>query len=105
MFFGDCISEMNYIYIGLTSSTLSRKLTLQLSHTSSIAQLFKEYSCPTNEFRKILTENTTTLEQQNNQQKLQILDALYIRNLQPKLNRINFETSANVYIFNYLVSL
>ena len=28
--------------------------------------------------------------------KLQILEALYIRNLQPALNRINFQTSANV---------
>ena len=33
---------------------------------------------------------------QNNKQKLQILKALHIRNIQPKLNRINFETSANV---------
>ena len=29
-------------------------------------------------------------------QKLQILEALHIRNMQPKLNRINFKTSANV---------
>ena len=36
------------------------------------------------------------LEHQNNKQKLQILEALYIRNLQPALNRINFQTSANV---------
>ena len=42
------------------------------------------------------TENTTILEHQNNEQKLQILEALHIRNIQPKLNRINFETSANV---------
>ena len=41
------------------------------------------------------TENTTILEQ-NNKQKLQILEALLIRNIQPKLNRMNFETSANV---------
>ena len=48
------------------------------------------------EFPKILTDNTTILEHQNNKQKLQILEALYIRNLQPALNRINFQTSANV---------
>ena len=29
-------------------------------------------------------------------QKLQILEALHIKNIQAKLNRINFETSANV---------
>ena len=37
------------------------------------------------------------LEQQNNQQKLQILEALHIRNMQPKLNRSNLKTSANVF--------
>ena len=48
------------------------------------------------QLRKILTDNTTILEHQNYKQKLQILGALYIRNLQPALNRINFQTSANV---------
>ena len=56
----------------------------------------KKHSCPTTQLRKILTDNTTILEHQNNKQKLQILEALYIRNLQPALNRINFQTSANV---------
>ena len=51
---------------------------------------------PNNRITEILTENTTILEQQNNKQKLQILEALHIRNIQPKLNRINFQTSANV---------
>ena len=40
------------------------------------------------------------LEHQNNKQKLQILEALHIRNIQPKLNRINFETSANVHLMS-----
>ena len=66
------------------------------SDTSSIAQHLKKHSCPTTQLRKILTDNTTILEHQNNKQKLQILEALYIRNLQPALNRINFQTSANV---------
>ena len=46
--------------------------------------------------QKILTENTTILAHQNNKQKLQILEALHIRNMQPKINRIDFKTSANV---------
>ena len=37
--FGDCISDNdNNIYVGLTSTTLSRRLTMHLSDTSSIAQ-------------------------------------------------------------------
>ena len=58
--------------------------------------LKKKHSCPTTQLRKILTDNTTILEHQNNKQKLQILEALHIRNMQPTLNRINFQTSANV---------
>ena len=68
---------------------------MHLSDTSSIAQHLKKHSCPTTQLRKILTDNITRLDQ-NNKQKLQILEALYIRNLQPALNRINFQTSANV---------
>ena len=93
---GDCISNNNNIYVGLISTTLSRRLTMHLSDTSSIAQHLKKHSCPTTQQRKILTDNTTILEHQNNKQKLQILEALHIRNLQPTLNRINFQTSANV---------
>ena len=91
---GDCISDNNDIYVGLTSINLSRRLTMHLSDTSSIAQHLKRHSCPTTQLRKILTDNTTILDHQNN--KLQILEALYIRNRQPALNRINFQTSANV---------
>ena len=82
--------------INVLSTTLSRRLTMHLSDTSSIAQHLKKHSCPTTQLRKILTDNTTILEHQNNKQKLQILEALYIRNLLPALNRINFQTSANV---------
>ena len=92
----DCISDNNNIYVGSTSTTLSRRFTIHLSDTSSIAQHFKKHSCPTTHLRKILTDNTTILEHQNNKQKLQILEALHIRNMQPTLNRINFQTSANV---------
>ena len=49
-------------------------------------------------FFVILTDNTIILEHQKNKQKLQILEALYIRNMQPTLNRINFQTRANVLI-------
>ena len=70
---------------------------MHLSDASSIAQHLKKHPCPTTEVQKILTENTTILEHQNNKQKLQILEALHIRNMQPKLNRIDFLTSAHVF--------
>ena len=61
----DCISENNSIYVGLTSTTLSRRLTMHLSGTSSIWQHLKKHSHQTTEFRKILTEKTI-LELQTN---------------------------------------
>ena len=94
---GELIKVLSIVVcIPSTSTTLLRRLTMHLSDTSSIAQHLKKHSCPTTQLRKILTDNTTILEYQNNKQKLQILEALYIRNLQPALNRINFQTSANV---------
>ena len=48
---GDCISDNNNTYVGLTSTTLSRRLTMPFSDTSSIAQLLKKHSCPTTELR------------------------------------------------------
>ena len=44
----DCFSENNNIYIGLTSTTLLRRLTMHLSDTSSIAQHLKKTFMPNN---------------------------------------------------------
>ena len=57
----------------------------------SIAQHLKKLSSPTKELRKILAKNTTIFEHQNKKQKLQIFEALYIRNMQPKIKRIFFK--------------
>ena len=78
--FGDWISDDNNIYVGLISITISG--------TSSIEQNLHKHSCTTTEFRKFFTENTTTSEQQNDKQKIQIHEEQHMRNLQPKLNRI-----------------
>ena len=43
---------------------------------------------PNNRIIKILTKNTTILEHQNNKQKLQILETLHVRNIQPKLKEL-----------------
>ena len=51
---------------------------------------------PNNGITEFFSENATVLEQQNNKKKLQNLEARHITNIQPKLKRINFETSANI---------
>ena len=60
-----CFSENKNIYVGLTSTTLSKQFTMHFSDISSIAQHLKKHSYPTTEFRKILCDNTTILEQKN----------------------------------------
>ena len=89
---GDCISDNN-IYVGLTSNTLSKRLTMHLSDISSITQHLKNIHAQRQNYENF---SPTILEHQNNKQKLQILEALHIRNMQPTRNRINFQTSANV---------
>ena len=49
---GDCISDNNNIYVGLTSTTLSRRLTMHHSDTSSIAQHLKKTFMPNNRITK-----------------------------------------------------
>ena len=86
----------NKIFKLKTSTTLSRRLTMHLSDTSSIAHhLKKKIHAQQENYGKFLPK-TTIFEHQNNKQKLLILVALHIRNILPKRNRINFEARANV---------
>ena len=74
----------------------------ELIYVLSIVACIPSTFCPTvriTSIHKLCKNNIysqTILEHQNNKQKLQILEPLHIRNLQPTLNRINFQTSANV---------
>ena len=67
---------------------------MHLSNTTSIA-FKKNFQVQQQKYGKF-PPKTTILEHQNNKQKLQILEALNIWNMQPKLNRFNFRTSANL---------
>ena len=88
MYFG-----IQNIYVDLTSTTLSRWLTVHLSDSSSISQHLKKHSCPITVFREILTDNTTILEELNCKPRLQIFESLNIRNKSPDASKIKFETS------------
>ena len=68
---------------------------MHLSDISSMAQHLNNIHAQQQNYGKFLPK-TRILEHKNNKQKLKILEALHIRNIQLKLNGINFETSANV---------
>ena len=67
------------MYVGLTPTTLSRRLTMQLNDSTSIAQHLKSHSRPKSKFRKILVENTTVIAHEINKPRVQILEALHIK--------------------------
>ena len=95
---GDCVSKENNVYVGLTITTLSRRLTIYLNDSSSIALHLKTRSIPKSKFQKILVENTTIIVNEINKLWLQTLEALHIKTKKktPKINKINLENSDNV---------
>ena len=95
---GDCISNVQKSsYIGYTTTTLSRRLTCHLTEHSSIKKHISNiHNCPSSNIRKILIDNTTILATNNNKIKLQILEALFIKNQHPSINRIGFESGQNI---------
>ena len=93
---GDCVSNGNDKYVGLTTTTLSRRLTMHLNDCSSIALQLKKNSIFKSKFRKILVENTTIIAYKINKLRLQILEALHIKIKKLRINRMNFENSDDI---------
>ena len=61
---GDCISDNNICWFNLNypnKETYNARFWYKFNSSA-----FKKHSCPTTELRKILTDNTTILEHQNN---------------------------------------
>ena len=92
----NCVSNKNNMYIGLSPMTLSRRRTMHLNDSSSIALHLKTHSIPKSKFQKILVENTTITAHKINKLQLKILKALHIKTKKNRINRINFENSNNI---------
>ena len=89
---GDCVSKENNTYISLSTTTLSRCLTIHLNYFSSITLHHKTHSTPKSKFRKILVENSTIKAHETNKLQLQILK----QKKKPRIYRIYFENTGNV---------
>ena len=74
----ETVSNKNNMYVVLTTTTLSRQLTMHLNDSSSIVLLLKTHSIPKSKFSKILAENTTIIVHEINKLQLQILETIYI---------------------------
>ena len=102
---GDSVFKENNTYVGLTTTTLSRQLTVHLNDSSSIGLHFKTHSIPRSKFRKILVKNATIIAHKNatiiankiNELRLQILEARHIKTKNLK--------SIYIYIYIYIYML
>ena len=75
----DYVSKENSAYVGLTTTTLSRPLTMHLNNSSSMALHLKSHSIPKSKFLKISDENTPIIAHKIDKLRLQILEALHIK--------------------------
>ena len=81
----DCQLRRTGDYIGLTTTTLSRRLTMHLQNgapSEHMLQVHKKHIT-----RKDLTENTMILRNMHDKRRLPVLEALLIREKQPHLNK------------------
>ena len=97
--FEGCVSKENNTYYNNTS--LSRRLTMHLNYSTSIAEHLKNYSIPKSKFRKILVENITIIDHEINKLRQHILEALHIKTKKKKTinDKVNFVNSDNVLRF------
>ena len=80
---GNCKSRNNS-YIGMTTTTLSRRLTLHLQNGTPKTHTLQEHNvCLT---RDMLVSNTTIIDGSSDKKRLQVMEALYILNQKPSMN-------------------
>ena len=82
---GDCALLPNSGYIGLTTTSLSRRLTMHLQQGGPKTHTESEHGIPLT--RKMLTENTKILERSANKRRLSALEAIFIRDIDPTINK------------------
>ena len=81
---GDCALQPNSAYIGKTTTTLSRRLTMHLQSGGPLTHTDKFHDEPLT--RKTLVNNTTILAKENNPRRLGVLETILIRQKQPSIN-------------------
>ena len=83
-------------YVGATTTTLSRRLTMHLAEGAPKAHMLSVHKRPLT--RTDLTENTSIIAACTDQKKLFILEALHIRERAPSLN-VQSNTATTLQLF------
>ena len=82
---GDCALLPNSGYIGLTTTSLSRRLTMHLQSGGPLTHMEKHHHQKLT--RQTLTANTTILARGTTGRQLSALEAVYIRDMDPLINK------------------
>ena len=82
---GDCARLPNSTYIGHTSTTVSRRITMHLQEGGPLRHLDRCHNVPLT--RDMMVCNTSILARCSDKRRLQILEAVYIRDMDPIINR------------------
>ena len=83
--FGECARQSNSSYIGHTTTTLSRRITMHLQEGAPKHHVLTKHKQTLN--RRVMVENTSILCKDTNRRKLKVLEAVYIRDKDPNINR------------------
>ena len=96
---GDCEHQENS-YIGLTTNTLSRRLTLHLSNGAP--KLHTSHKHDMTLTRQMLENNTKILAKESDYNKLHILEALFIQHFKPHINKQDTGSTRTLKLFTTL---
>ena len=83
--FGECARQPNSSYIGHTTTTLSRRITMHLQEGAPKHHVLTKHK--TTLQRHTIVDNTRVLVKNSNKRKLKVLEAVYIRDKDPNINR------------------
>ena len=78
---GDCEPEA---YIGYTRTTLSRRITMHLQSGAPLKHSQDFHNSTLN--REQMVSNTSIIRQENDFNRLEIMEALYIKYTKPEIN-------------------
>ena len=82
---GDCAHRSNSLYIGHTTNTLSRRMTLHLQDGAPKKHTEKFHKQKLT--RSMIVDNTSIIARCMDRRRLTVLEAVYIRDRDPVINR------------------
>ena len=102
---GDCDSNENNTYVGLTTTTLSKQFAIHFIDSSFIALYLKTHSIPKSKFRKILVKNSTIIAHEINKLRKQILEAQHMKTKKNQLKSIELTLKIVTMFWSAFISL